>query len=242
MQGKFSVIIPTLQRSQYLYKFVDLCEKHQLVGEVIIVNNSDKPIVLSGKKVKVLDQGKNIFVNPAWNRGAKEARYEYLAIVNDDLLCDPAAFDISAKILEKNVFGIVGPDKSCFDNPALRPRVRLARIRPTVDGFGTFMCLRRSNYIEIPDSLKIWGGDDILIQFQNRPPGVLIGVPFETEMSTTSGDPSFQGMRQKEHERTIQILDESFGSKWWHKPFNFYNSRVRPWQDKLKLVIMKTSK
>lgn len=239
IDSKFSVIIPTLQRSDLLPQVVNLCDSHPLVGEVIIINNEQKPLDFDSPTVRVVNLEQNIFVNPAWNMGVSLARHDLIALVNDDVLFDPVAFDVVARALSKNTFGIIGPDKTCFEAPTSQSRVRLARISPTVDGFGTFMCLRKENYIKIPDSLKIWGGDDILIQFQNRPPGVLVGVSFETEMSTTSSDVSFQGMRKNEHDTTIEILNGSYGDRWWHRPFNFYNSQIRPMQDRIKLALVK---
>ena len=131
----FSVIIPTLQRSGELPELVEMCVQHALVREVIIINNAPQELVIESAKVSVLDQPENIYVNPAWNLGVSRASGEYIAIINDDLLFDPIAFDISASILKNNIFGIVGPDKSCFDkDQELRPGYRIARRANTVHG------------------------------------------------------------------------------------------------------------
>ena len=93
--GRFSVVIPTLQRSDDLDAIVKQCAAHPLVFEVLVINNSPRPLVWESAKVRVLQQERNIYVNPAWNLGAREARGEFLAIVNDDVRFDDLAFDLS---------------------------------------------------------------------------------------------------------------------------------------------------
>lgn len=141
-RGRFSVVIPTLQRSEDLWAIVNQCAAHPRVLEVLVVNNAPTPLVWESPKVRVLQQQRNIYVNPAWNLGAREARGDFLAIVNDDVRFDDAAFDLAARGLRW--FGVVGPDRSCFSlTQEEEPRLRLARRSTTLFGFGTFMCMRR---------------------------------------------------------------------------------------------------
>ncbi|MEV7100382.1 glycosyltransferase family 2 protein [Micrococcus luteus] len=217
-RGRFSVIIPTLQKADELPGLVEQCAAHPRVLEVIVVNNAPTPLSWESPKVRVLQQERNIFVNPAWNLGAREASGEFLAIVNDDVRFDDAAFSLAARGLRW--FGVVGPDRSCFVQSGLeRPRLRLARSSATMFGFGTFMCVRRSDYIPIPEEMRIWGGDDWLISQQRRPPGVILGVPFATEMGTTSGTLEAQLLRAEEQAVADRILLPLEGSRWWHRPF-----------------------
>ncbi|MEU2418608.1 glycosyltransferase [Brachybacterium paraconglomeratum] len=219
--GQFSVVIPTLQRSDDLHDVVELCAEHPLVAEVLVINNAPAPLTFESGKVRVLDQGENIFVNPAWNLGAREARGEYLAIVNDDVLFAPEAFDVAARALQRRAFGVVGPDRSAFQGGSGRARVTVARPSGTIFGFGVFMCLRRRDYRPIPEEMRIWGGDDWLITTSPRPPGAILGVPFETEMNTTSGSPEIQALRQQEQEIADRILTPLHGSRWWHRPWHW---------------------
>ncbi|MGN7213310.1 glycosyltransferase family 2 protein [Brachybacterium paraconglomeratum] len=78
-RGQFSVVIPTLQRSDDLHAVVELCAAHPLVAEVLVINNAPAPLEYGSGKVRVLDQGENIFVNPAWNLGALRRRSASLA-------------------------------------------------------------------------------------------------------------------------------------------------------------------
>lgn len=214
------MIIPTLQRSLALWPLVQQCTNHPLVKEVLVVNNSPAPLHWDSPTVRVLQQPQNIYVNAAWNLGARQSRGEYLAIVNDDIEVGKEAFTLAAKILEGGWFGIVGPDASCF-NPTVdlgRPRFRIATWRDIDVGYGTFMCLRRESYVPIPEVMKIWGGDDWLFLNQRKPNASLLGIPLRTEMSTTTSSPEFQRLRAQEFRIASPILNAAYGRRWWHYP------------------------
>ena len=80
------------------------------------------------------------------------------------------------------------------------------------------MFMRRSNYVPIPDDVKIWGGDDWLFMHQKWPNRVLVGARIETDVSVTSGSPEFQEMRQREWAAANRIMVPVHGSRWWHHP------------------------
>lgn len=226
-RGMFSVVIPTLQRSEQLRQVVDRCAQNSRVYEVIVINNAQTPLTFASEKVRVLDQPSNIFVNPAWNLGVRESEAEWLSIVNDDVLFDSGIFDYVAKVLRTGLFGIVGPDKSCFKQSSGaigKVGVRLAPRDTTLFGFGTFMCMRKRDYIPIPEEMSIWGGDDWLYLLQRRPNAVLINSRFETEGSTTAKSPEFVAMRDKHMEVCARILDPLDGVRWWHRPLSWLDS------------------
>lgn len=223
----FSVIIPTLQRSAELRPLVEQCAAHPLVAEVLVINNATGPLHWPSPKVRVLHQERNIFVNPAWNLGVREASAQWLAIVNDDVRFDDDVFDYVAKLLRRGCYGIIGPDPSCFE------RLRSGRIRHRIapffsfkGPFGTFMCMRRTDYVPIPEEMRIWGGDDWLFMRQRKPNAVLLSARFETDMGTTSASPEFQALRQTELERCRPILMPLYRTRWWHRPVE-YLDRIR---------------
>lgn len=214
----FSVIIPTLQRADGLQGVAMRCARHPLVREVLIINNVPEPLPFTDPKLRVLQQETNIFVNPAWNLGAREATGELLAIVNDDVEFADEALTHAARILRRGLFGIVGPDLSTFhDDGSRRISHRLARHDAPTRRFGTFMCLRRSDYLPVPDELQIWGGDDWLIANQRRPPAALIRTPFRTDMSTTTRAAEFQRRFDAEQEALRTLLAPIRGRRWWHR-------------------------
>lgn len=210
-------MIPTLQRSAELWPLVEQCAAHPLVAEVLVINNAPDPLAFSSGKVRVLHQQRNIFVNPAWNLGAREASGEYLAFVNDDVRFDDEVFDECAAVLRRGWFAMVGPDHPCFE-PVQWAKPISHRPAPDFNlVFGTFMCLRREDFRPIPDDLRIWGGDDWLFWSQRRPNAVLVRTRFRTEMSTTSSDPQFTVMREVERQATLDHLRAIRGKRWWHR-------------------------
>ncbi|HSO69495.1 MAG TPA: glycosyltransferase family 2 protein [Arachnia sp.] len=214
---RFSVVIPTLQRSRELWTLVEQCAAHPLVGEVLVINNAPEPLSWESPKVRVLQQSRNIFVNPAWNLGAREARYPFLAFVNDDVRFGDEVFDECARVLRRGLFAMVGPDHPCFE-PTEYSKPISHRVAPEFNlVFGTFMCLRREDYVPIPDKLRIWGGDDFLFWGQHRPNAVLVRTRFRTEMSTTSSDPEFMAWRERERQATLALLVDIQGARWWHR-------------------------
>lgn len=216
--GTFSVVIPTLQRSGELEAVVSRCCAHRLVDEVILINNAEQPVELSHEKLRVLNQDRNIYVNPAWNLGVAEATSDFVAILNDDVVFEDEAFEESARVLAKGRFAMVGPDSSCFleheADRAIGHRIASSlRFR-----YGTFMCMRRRDYVPIPDELLIWGGDDWLFWGQRKPNAVLVHTRFRTSMGTTSGSAEFQQLRAKEQALADKWFLTLHHHRWWHRP------------------------
>lgn len=214
----FSVIIPTLQRSDVLDSILSQCAAHPLVEEVIVINNATEPLRASHQKLRILDQPHNIYVNPAWNLGVAEASADLVAIVNDDVVFSDEALVQAAEILRKGRFAMVGPDSSCFLPVSADQRVSHRVASGLRFRYGTFMCLRRADYDPIPDELQIWGGDDWLFWRQARPNAVLVHTPFSTSMGTTSGSPEFQLMREREQQASDRLFAQVYGTRWWHRP------------------------
>lgn len=232
--GQFSVVIPTLQRSDDLHAIVDQCAAHPHVAEVLVINNATAPLTFDSPKVQVLDQGRNVYVNPAWNLGARQARAEFLAIINDDVLFEDGALTHARRALRSRRFGVIGPAEDSFNRPAHgRRRVKIAPFFSFRGSFGTFMCLRRADYTPIPEEMRIWGGDDWLFLTQSRPNGVLSGYRFDTEMGTSSGSPEFQALRAAELASARPILMPLYRTRWWHRPVE-YLDRLRKLSKRLK--------
>lgn len=189
-RGMFSVVIPTLQRAGELQELVERCAAHSIVLEVLVINNAPAPLAWEYPKVRVLQQAENIYVNPAWNLGAREARGEYLAIVNDDVLFDTSLFNRAARWLRLPFVGIVGPDPSCF-TASSGDRVWFRPVYSRRYGYGTCMLMRRDRYVPIPEEMLIYAGDDWLFTRQCRRNWTFGGFPIATDMAVTSRAPEF---------------------------------------------------
>lgn len=188
--ASFCFVIPTLQRAATLPTLVDRLVAHPLVDQIIVINNAVTPVGGLGAKVTVLEPGHNIFVNPAWNLGVEHASATNLAICNDDVLFPTEVLEPVAALLGRRV-GVVGPSTSCFSQPPGLCQPRFHRIVRRPYGFGTLMFMKRSHYVPIPDSLKIWYGDDYLFLAQRHRNVSFSGVGIETVMGTTSTSPEF---------------------------------------------------
>jgi hypothetical protein len=64
------------------------------------------------------------------------------------------------------------------------------------------MAMHKNNYIKIPEDMLVWCGDDYLYH-QNRILGrqnYTLVCPIQTKMSTTSDDPIFDEIKNKDLE------------------------------------------
>ncbi|MDO4918811.1 glycosyltransferase family 2 protein [Kocuria sp.] len=214
-----SVIIPTLQRARELPELVELCAEHPAVREVIVVNNHQSPLDFGRENVRVLQQEQNIFVNPAWNLGVREAVADHIALINDDVLFDPVVLDIAAEFVLKPRRGILGLEGTFINRQQATPaKLRIAGRDHISSSFGMFMCLRKENYVPVPEDLLVWCGDDWLFLQQPWPNWVLMGPLVRSEVSVTSSAGEFQRMVRRETELADTYLRQVYGTRWWHRP------------------------
>ncbi len=139
---------------------------HPLVQEVLIVNNSDQPLENLPSKVREIYCGPNLYVNPAWNMGARAATGQVLVLSNDDVVIDGGLLDYVADFLLRKSVGVVGVGRESIEEVSVRPRIRRAYTRNL--HFGTLMFIPRENYNPVPSDLLIWCGDDWLFHAQRR--------------------------------------------------------------------------
>ena len=176
---ELTAVIPTLLKDEDMLKnLLDSLCRDNSVKEIIVINNTTEMFEYSNPKVRILSQGKNLYVNPSWNLGVKEAKTEYVALINDDLIVPN---NICTAILEKmdDNIGIAGIDttgiietKDANNNIVIDANsvklnnVKNISFKPITfrpQKFGVFMLFKKSNYVEIPDELKIFWGDDWII-------------------------------------------------------------------------------
>ena len=83
---KISVVIPTLERDvETLNNLVSTLVNDAMVDEILIIDNSLQNYSFNNEKVRVIVPQENLFVNPSWNLGVREARNEYVCLANDDI-------------------------------------------------------------------------------------------------------------------------------------------------------------
>ncbi|MCB9987706.1 MAG: glycosyltransferase [Rhodospirillales bacterium] len=193
-----SFIIPTLLRSDKIFELVRSLENEPLAREIIIINNSQRPLPIDklSEKTVVYNSDRNLYVNASWNLGVSLSTYSFIALCNDDISFDTTLLQFIVRSLEQNI-GIIGMHDSCINN--IHPGTpRLSRSYLRNYGFGTLMFLKRDNYTAIPDDLKIWCGDDYLFYSQKQRNYVLKNVSINTVMSASSGHKEFETIKQQD--------------------------------------------
>ena len=159
----YTVIIPTMWIPEtFCNQLRSLCIDPN-VSEIIIINNkvesTPKHSILVNPKIQMINQEKNIFVNPAWNLGVSLATNNQICILNDDLLFDTKVFDLITEEVLLSC-GLVGINMFDFTGD-LRYNSIGNDTHPF--GFGCMMFIHKSMYLPIPEPLKVMYGDSYLI-------------------------------------------------------------------------------
>lgn len=196
----FSLIIPTMWKSNLFHKSIMEYKKMPKINEIIIINNDPSykiPTYFKHNKIKILTQKENIFVNPAWNLGVSVAKNENIIIANDDIQI--AKLNWVLGVVEKHLkkYDLLGFDISKTNKTNLVEIKPLPKPSKRPHAFGVFMITKKSKYVPVPEEIKIWYGDDIQF-YTNKKRGIL-AVPSATiEMSKTT----------KSVSNTKQIIDK----------------------------------
>ena len=207
---KYSVIIPTLWKSNRTHKLLSDLIKCQYVDEIILIDNAGKffEYYEALDKVKLVKVEENIYVNPAWNLGIKIAKNDLIALVNDDINFDTNVFGVlDGNIL--NQFGIVGMGEGNYKEQIDETKGPYLDVwKPGVNdwGWGCMILLDKKNWIDIPDNIKIWYGDNIIKDVNPSPKACLRNFKVETEMSTTSDEKKWDDVKKKDYENFINYL------------------------------------
>lgn len=162
--GSITVIVPTIWAFEPFPDYIKTVAELDDIKEIIIVdNNHNKSPLIVHEKVRIIVQGENIFVNPAWNIGAKIASAEILCFLNDDIIVRSEVFPYVRNLFwsdRRNEIGLIGID---WDHPVGELEYKYVCDRDSGPLFGCLMFIRNDDYLPIPNSLKIWHGDHYLI-------------------------------------------------------------------------------
>lgn len=206
---KYSVIIPTLWKSNRTDKLLKDLEECRYVDEIIIIDNAsiyetDRTI----DKIRMISFGENIYVNPAWNKGIELAKNECIALCNDDINFDPNIFGV----VTENVLtysGIIGMGEGNYKEPIDEERGPYIDMwQPGVNdwGWGCLILLKKSHWLPIPNDIKIWYGDNIIKDVNSVSKGCLRNFKVETEMSTTSDETIWDERKKEDYNNFINYL------------------------------------
>lgn len=190
----YSVIMPTMWRSQRTAPLLDVLQNSEFVDEVIVIDNevSSRPDIEFGDKVKLLDQEDNIYVNPAWNLGVKESKNKYLCIINDDISLD---FDFGMPLITEflqNTKSVIGVHPLSYRMHPNDYTFNVSKGHYIGHGWGCCMFLRKERWVDIPHDIKIWFGDNWIAKEYTNNYSFLKAI--QTEMQTTSSSPDLKSI------------------------------------------------
>ena len=189
---KYSVIIPTMWHSELILEMLRKYEKNKTVQEIIIIDNRwlARPKLNGFKKLKILHQKTNIFVNPAWNLGVSVAKHTPI-LANDDILIDrfDELMDSISNAIVNEGYDLIGA--------SVNNRLESRKAVNAFDGnlfpaksFGCFMVV--PSYIYIPDQFRVYSGDNILF-YNAKKVGIIGSGYISSPISTTIK--KIQGLR-----------------------------------------------
>jgi hypothetical protein len=207
---KYTVIIPTLWKSNRTKKLLSDLNECEYVDEIIVINNQLTD-VLDGKveKVRHVSFGGNIYVNPAWNKGIELAKNECIALCNDDINFDPNIFGLITKDILME-YGIIGQSEFNYkgnntDEPIIEKW--LGKVRDW--GWGCLIIFDKKDWINIPNDIKIWYGDDYIFKCNPATKSILKNFNIQTEMSTTSDEKQWDEIKKKDYEYFISYVQNA---------------------------------
>ena len=218
--SKVSAIIPTLWKAkEFTDHLVNVLIEDESVGEIIIIDNAPADFFYDNEKVVMLRQEENIYVNPSWNLGVEESDYDKFIILNDDIII-PYNFVSQLKKWLTTDRGIIGIDAasvikvddfSSKNITFLDRKIDLKSITNRDWGFGITLAGHRKSYYKIPETIRIWYGDDYLVQMNNKKGKVnyvIDDVPIFTKMSTTSDLEEFEDIKNIDN-----LMYDRFGKR-----------------------------
>lgn len=198
---KFTLVIPTLWKSNRILGMLDLYLQSESVGEIIIIDNNRKYFDYFTEvphKITLIRPDENIYVNPAWNLGIGISKFETICLINDDITFDVRIFDLFLKedVLKNGIIGLSQTSYSLNEGDD----IILDAWRPGMNdwGWGCMIFLKRNMWVEIPDNIKVWYGDNFIKDRNPNPKWILKGLKVETEMSTTSDLDEFNEIKQQD--------------------------------------------
>jgi hypothetical protein len=206
---KYTVVIPTLWKSNRTEQLIRDLNECEFVDEIIIIDNTNTDEWdRTYRKIRTVSKGENIYVNPAWNWGIELAKNECIALINDDINFDPNIFGvITENILAYN--GIIGMGEGNYKDKIDEERGPYIDMwKPGVNdwGWGCLILLKKSHWLPIPNDIKIWYGDNFIKDVNSVSKGCLRNFKVETEMSTTSDEKEWDEIKKKDYEYFINYL------------------------------------
>jgi hypothetical protein len=167
-----TVIIPTIHKSDrdIFMTTLNNLTKCKVVKRVIIINSGYFMPPVIGHKIFNLYDGKDYFVNPAWNIGMNHCESEYFLLLNDDVLCHENVLKECIRLskmydvifMETRRPSKTGDDKEMETENKIIKYITCKNLFMTLLS-GCFIFGKRSIWKPIPEQLKVFFGDNWIL-------------------------------------------------------------------------------
>lgn len=194
---KWSVVIPTLWNSDFLHEQLTEYIGSDRIGQIVLIDNSNQyEDFYDGllPKLTLVQPKENLYVNPSWNFGVNISKYHNVVIANDDILWDIELLSyLTDDILDE--YGIIGQEKKNYteldlyklkkqnDSPEF---YNLNGKRP--NAWGCLLFFKKKHWKPIPEQIKIWYGDDWLINKSGLKTSKMTGIKIGGELNASESD------------------------------------------------------
>lgn len=219
-----SYIVATMWRYEPFADFIKDLVNHHLIGEIIIIDNdpSRRPEnLIEHEKIKILTTGVNIFVNPAWNWGVSESKYDKLVIANDDLLFDIRIFNrIYDYIIPEN--GVSGLSVWPNETHNVTGDIKIKEWYPGANTFGfpMLMFIHKNSWVKIPANLNVYFGDNFIFDnslWNSKKIHLISDVFYYSPYGQTGkSDSEFAKFLSEKFEKEKELYAEIIKSKGYH--------------------------
>lgn len=168
------IVIPTLMQSDkevFEYSLSEANASNKVNKIFIIDNTGSRQFHSTLDKVNTIYMDQNTYVNPAWNLGVNLSESENVVVMNDDIACCKENYEFVDETLSKDDCGLCSIDTLPIQNldqyiDQLNLRLQIT----TNNKFGNednnktgwFFAIKRKLWKNIPGSIKIIYGDDLI--------------------------------------------------------------------------------
>lgn len=224
----FSVVIPTIWSiPSYTLDLVNLLVDCKLVDDIIIIDNAVEKYrgnkIYHDDKITYVGMPRNIFVNPAWNLGVNLAKNEHIIISNDDLVIEPTEI-LEFLLRESKEWDVVGLSPDAYEDTTC-DTIHLTDVTKRTYGWGCFMSVKKSKWVDIPIDMKIFYGDDFIIRTNDNVKNLELPFKVKNEMSASSSRFANKFLK----------LDRDIYSKIDFSKYNTFNEGIETKRSNVKL-------
>ena len=214
-----SIIIPTLFKCDLLFESLKSFERNLANNdELILIDNTNSSHDFNSGNIRHLKYTTNNFVAKSWNIGVSEAKNDVLIIANDDVVFDYACYksNIVEFFTNKPNAGLIGANISNLSRPGhtnvnkSTDVLEFVKTPKRITGFGMLMAIHKQNYVEIPEVLRVFCGDDYLFdkQLVNNRTNYLCSVQMAGHVSYSSKYFQQEYESAKQHYIALQVNQE----------------------------------